>query len=95
MIVLKVTLQIFELPLSAWVLSARARARARAGPSELRGLPALPTRETTFKPPWARAKFFQGSDGFMSKVSAGIAAEILFEQVYPLKNSPIVGNRRM
>ena len=91
MIVLKVTLEKFELPLSAGVLSARAR----AGPSELRGLPALPTRETTFKPPWARAKFFQGSDGFMSKVSAGIAAEILLEQVYPLKNSPIVGNRRM
>ena len=90
MIVLKVTLENFELPLSAGVLSARARARARAGPSELRGLPALPTRETTLNPPWARAKFFQGSDEFMSKVSAGIAAEILLEQMPPLKNSPVV-----
>ena len=88
MIVSKVTLENFELPLSAGVLSARAR--ARAGPSELRGLPALPTRETTLNPPWARAKFFQGSDEFMSKVSAGIAAEILLEQMPPLKNSPVV-----
>ena len=39
---------------------------------------------------WARAKFFQGSDEFMSKVSAGIAAEILLEQMPPLKNSPVV-----
>ena len=61
MIVLKVTLEKFELPLSAWVLSARARARARAGPSELRGLPALPTRETTLQPLCARANLF-GAD---------------------------------
>ena len=58
MIVLKVTLAKFELPLSAGVLSARARARARAGPSELRGLPALPTRETTLQPLCARANLF-------------------------------------
>ena len=56
MIVLKVTLEKFELPLSAGVLSARAR--ARAGPSELRGLPALPTRETTLQPLCARANLF-------------------------------------
>ena len=56
MIVLKVTLENFELPLSAGVLSARAR--ARAGPSELRGLPALPTRETTLQPLCARANLF-------------------------------------
>ena len=31
----------------------------------------------TFSKGWARAKFFQGSDEFMSKVSAGIAAEIV------------------
>ena len=60
MIVSKVTLENFELPLSAGVLSARARARARAraGPSELRGLPALPTRETTLQPLCARANLF-------------------------------------
>ena len=52
MIVLKVTLEKFELPLSAGVLSARA------GPSELRGLPALPTRETTLQPLCARANLF-------------------------------------
>ena len=56
MIVSKVTLENFELPLSAGVLSARAR--ARAGPSELRGLPALPTRETTLQPLCARANLF-------------------------------------
>ena len=32
---------------------------------------------------WVRAKFFQGSDEFMSKVSAGIAAEIVLEQTSP------------
>ena len=58
MIVLKVTLEKFESPLSAGVLRARARARARAGPSELRGLPALPTRETTLQPLCARANLF-------------------------------------
>ena len=56
MIVSKVTLENFELPLSAGVLSARAR--AGAGPSELRGLPALPTRETTLQPLCARANLF-------------------------------------
>ena len=58
MIVLKVTLEIFEIPLSAWVLSARARARARARPRRAGGLGPYPQESTTLKPLWARANFW-------------------------------------
>ena len=60
MIVLKVTLENFELPLSAGVLSARARARARPGPSELRGLRPYPRERVNLSHP-ARAPIFLGS----------------------------------